>query len=153
MKGTIRKRGTTWSYQFSFLHGPEQERKHHQRGGFKLKKELLQYLDQYVPRFGARTGLLREIRTRTEPDPYRLLSAHIHAQSTLVLPVVADFRDLVRTSSVCFQCTHACFEVAEYINDVFLGIYLSGWASLPSPIQTALNSRFKSPEQRKEFFA
>lgn len=134
-------------------HGVEWAHLNQTAEGFKLKKELLQYLDQHLPKFGARTALLREVKTRTEPDPYRLLSAHIHTQSIFVVPVVADLRDLVRTSSVCSECTQACFEVAEYMNDIFLGIYVSGWASLPAPVQTALLPRFKSPEQRQMFFA
>jgi hypothetical protein len=134
-------------------HGVEWSHVNETAEGFKLKKELLQYLDQHVPKFGARIALLREIKTRIEPDPYRLLSAHIHAQSTFVVPVVAELRDLVRPSSVCFECTQACFEVAEYMNDIFLSIHLSGWASLPAPVRNALNSRFKSSEQRRVFFA
>lgn len=121
--------------------------------GFKLKKELLQYLDQHVPKFAVRMGILRDTKTRRELDPYRLLSAHIHAQSDPVLPVIAELKDLVRSKNVCDECTQVAFEVAEYINDVFLVFFLSGWASLPVQIQNAMNARFQSPEQRKAFFA
>lgn len=37
MKGTVRKRGTTWSYQFSVGHG--ERRRHVQRGGYRLKSD------------------------------------------------------------------------------------------------------------------
>jgi len=134
-------------------HGVEWSHVNETADGFKLKKELLQYLDQNVPKFRARMGLLTEIKTRTEADPYRLLSAHIHAQSTLVVPVVDSLCDLVRPDPVCFECTQACFEVAEYVNDILFGVYLSSWASLPAPVRTALKPRFKSAEQRQVFFA
>ena len=92
--------------------------------GFKLKKELLQYLDQHVPRFGHRIGILREIATRKELDPYRLLSAHVHAQSDPVLPDVVDLKDLVRPEAVCKECAQVAFEVAEFLNDVLFAVYL-----------------------------
>lgn len=121
--------------------------------GFKLKKELLQYLDQYFPRFTYRLSALKEISARKEADPYRLLSAHIHAQSDTVLPVVGDLKDLVRAENTCKECTDIVFEVSEYLNDVLCAIYLPNWASLPKDVQASLNSRFKSPEQRKAFFS
>ncbi|WP_216918267.1 hypothetical protein [Synechococcus sp. CCAP 1479/10] len=120
--------------------------------GFRLKKELLNYLDLHIPGFGARIGTLREIKTRNEVDPYRLLSAHIHAQSVPVLPVVTDLVDLVRPKSACLECAEVSFEVAEFLNDLLLAVYAANWASLPVPVQSALLSRFKSAEQQRAFF-
>ena len=56
--------------------------------GFKTKKELLDYFKDHAG-FGIRFGLLKECATRVELEPYRLLSAHIHAQSEYVVPNVA----------------------------------------------------------------
>lgn len=121
--------------------------------GFKLKKELLQYLEQHFGRFSARFGMLKEIRTRKEVDPYRLLSAHIHVQSDPVLPAVVNLTDLVQPLAACDECADVAFEVAEFLNDVLLAVYLPNWASLPNSIQSALGPRFKSGDQRKDFFA
>lgn len=121
--------------------------------GFKLKKEVLQYLEQHGQRFAARFSTLKEIRTRKEADPYRLLSAHIHAQSDQVLPIVIDLTDLVRPIDHCRECADVAFEVSEFLNDVLLAVYLEQWASLPPAIQAALGARFKSANQRRDFFA
>jgi hypothetical protein len=121
--------------------------------GFKLKKELVQYLDQHVPKFGHRMGILREIATRKEPDPYRLLSAHVHAQSNPVLPNVVDLKDLVRPETACKECAQVAFEVSEFLNDVLLAVYLPNWASLPSAVRSELDARFQSGEQRKSLFS
>lgn len=121
--------------------------------GFKLKKELFQYLDQHVPRFGPRMVVLRDIVTRRETDPYRLLSAHIHAQSSLVLPAVVELKDLVREEAVCKECAEVAFEVSEYLNDILLAIYAPNWASLPAVIQASLEARFQTTDQRKNFFS
>lgn len=121
--------------------------------GFKLKKELLQYLEQHIPKFGHRFGILRAIVTRKEVDPYRLLSAHIHAQSVPVLPNLEELKDLVRPESVCRECAQVAFEVAEFLNDVLLAIYLPNWASLPQAVRAALEARFQTAEQKKTFFS
>jgi hypothetical protein len=121
--------------------------------GFKLKKELLQYLDQHVPRFAHRMGILREIATRKELDPYRLLSAHIHAQSAPVLPNVIDLKDLVRPEAACKECAQVAFEVSEFLNDILLAVYLPSWASLPSAVRSGLDARFQSGDQRKSIFS
>lgn len=121
--------------------------------GFKLKKELLQYLDQHFLKFGSRIATLREIATRKEPDPYRLLSAHVHAQSDPVLPDVAELKDLVRPVTDCDECALVAFEVAEFLNDVLLAVFLPSWASFPMEVRTAANARFQSADQRKAFFS
>ena len=121
--------------------------------GFKLKKEILQYLDQYVPRYNHRMGILRQIAIRKEPDPYRLLSAHIHAQSDPVLPMVIDLKSLIRSERICKECAQAAFEVSEFLNDVLLSVYLPSWASFPQVVKSELNKRFKSGDQRKSFFS
>lgn len=133
-------------------HAVEWEHVNQTADGFKLKKDLLQYLDQHVPRFAHRMGILRDIATRKEPDPYRLLSAHIHAQSDPVLPVVVELVDLVRSEAVCKECARMSFEVSEYLNDILVAVYLPSWASFPAAVQAALGTRFQSGDQRKSFF-
>lgn len=133
-------------------HGVEWTYVNETADGFKLKKELLQYLEQHVSKFGTRMGILRGTITRKEMDPYRLLSAHIHAQSNPVLPTVVELKDLVRSGEVCAECTEMVFEVAEYINDVLLAVYLSNWTSLPAQLRTALDARLQSDGQRKVLF-
>lgn len=121
--------------------------------GFKLKKELFQYLDLYHQRFSHRYGILQQIATRQEADPYRLLSAHIHAQSDLVLPEISSLKDLVQSEAACKECALAVYEVAEFINDILLSLYLSNWPSLPENIKNQVMTRFKSAEQRGSFFS
>ena len=121
--------------------------------GFKMKKEILDYLAAHNPRFQARLSQLKNIKTRIEADPYRLLSAHIHGQSAVVLPAVHELQDFVRSPEICFDSAAAIFEVSEYINDVLLSMYVSGWHALPKEICIALEARFVSPQQQGEFFA
>lgn len=110
--------------------------------GFKLKKELLVYFEQHHAGFGGRFKVLSDKKTRKFENPYRLLSAHVHAQSALVLPKVAHLSDLVRPKDACLECASMSSEVSEYLNDCLLCIYRSRWKSLPTEVQSAAVARF-----------
>lgn len=120
--------------------------------GFKLKSEVLKYIETYHDGYGRRFGILQAVKTRRELDPYRLLSAHIHGQSEPVLPVVNELKDMVQDDARCQQCAQVCFEVSEYLNDILLSMYASSWSTLPSNVQAAALARFVSMEQRTAFF-
>jgi len=64
MKGTIRRRGNTWSYQFSHVEGGQ--RKHVQRGGFRLRKEAEAELAAALAAFG-KGDRRRTIAPSSEP--------------------------------------------------------------------------------------
>ena len=121
--------------------------------GFKLKTELLKYLGDSFVRYQSRFGLLRDCKTRKLDDPYRLLSAHIHGQSELVLPEVENPKDIVAAPKAQIEAIELQGECSEFINDVFWSVFADRWASIPAELKTTLESRFKSPDQRVAFFS
>ncbi|WP_310452750.1 hypothetical protein [Sulfuritalea sp.] len=120
--------------------------------GFKLKTELLKYIGEMIIRYPARFGLLRTIKTRSQEDPYRLLSAHIHGQSESALPQVQKPKDIVATPKVQDEAIALQRECSEYINDIFWSVFTDRWASVPMELRTTLENRFKTPDQRVCFF-
>lgn len=120
--------------------------------GFKLKKELLEYLTNTVDGFGSRYGILKQTSTRMECDTYRLLSAHIHGQSSPVLPVMEHLSDAIRTETVCNEVTVLARELAEFVSDILYSVYAPEFSAIPSSIVTAIDKRFASDRQRKEFY-
>ena len=46
--------------------------------GFKLKKELILYLENMSSKFGPRIALLKQVRSRTEPEPYEVCSKVVY---------------------------------------------------------------------------
>ena len=104
-------------------------------------------------RFGARFGLLKQVASRKLEDPYRVLSAHIHGQSEIVLPRIFSPIDIVASAKAQDELLQLQTEVAEYINDLFMSMYADQWTSLPNALSTPLLLRFKTPEQRATFFA
>lgn len=121
--------------------------------GFKMKKDLISYLALYHECYGTRFGILKSVSLRSEDEPYRFLSAHIHGQSVAVLSNANNLSDLVRPILECNECVKAVYEVTEYLNDVLLAVYTDNWMSLPEEIRIAAESRFLSPEQKVAFFA
>lgn len=120
--------------------------------GFKLKKEILEYLAKYYTGFGSRTGTLKEIMTRKEVDPYRLLSAHIHSQSLKTLPLIDSLKGIVGEPAVAAELVMLSHEVDEYINDILFATFCLGWTQIPKNLLTALNARFKSKAQKQVFY-
>ena len=121
--------------------------------GFKLKKELFDYLSNYYAGFGTRYGNLNQISKRKEEDMYRLLSAHIHGQSNPVLPVTVQLSDVVRSEESCKEVAMSTGDLAEYISDVLYATYAEQLHSIPKEIVKSINSRFTSKNQKKEFYA
>jgi len=120
--------------------------------GYKLKQELIRHLEFYVPKYKERFGLLQQCKKRTELEPYKLLSAHIHSQSVHCVPSIGALSSLVSPLSDCNQCIQIQKEVTEYLNDVLFSCYADKWASLPKSIVSDTTSRLTG-KQKKVFFS
>lgn len=120
--------------------------------GFKLKKEILEYFLKYYKDFGFRFGILKDIVTRTEIDPYRLLSAHIHSQSLATLPCVYDLKDIVGEKKILGEIPSLAHNVDEYISDILFATFDKSWTQLPPALLQSVRSRFKTKPQENNFF-
>lgn len=121
--------------------------------GFKLKSEVLKYLKESFPPYAGKIGALDQIATRQAIDAYRLLSAHIHAQSDHVLPKLDDLKDLIGELDLISQCVSIQADVSEYISDHLFSMGLVGVDSLPECIGKQIRSRAVSPGQLALLFA
>lgn len=120
--------------------------------GFRLKKEILEYLNRYYSGFGMRFGVLKDVKTRQELDPYRLLSAHIHAQSVMTLPLVNDLGDVVGKAEVAEDLIMLAHEVDEYLSDILFSVFGASSAHLPKELVKSVDDRLKSAAQKKVFY-
>lgn len=121
--------------------------------GFKLKKEILEYLMRYFSSFGRRFGILKGVIVRKEVDPYRLLSAHIHSQSSNTLPLVDDLKDVVGDISVINELPMLAHEVDEYLSDILFSVFSDGWTQISPSLTKSLDVRFKTKAQKQDFYA
>lgn len=117
--------------------------------GFKLKKEIYAYLDDYYPKFRNRFSILSNSRNRQEEDPYRLLSAHVHSQSIHTMPNIIRLDLVVNDIGKSRQCINMELEVSEYLNDIFVSCFGGDWAALPDPIMSNIRTRLKAGALRE----
>ncbi|MFP3586201.1 hypothetical protein SCB29_21430 [Paraburkholderia sp. SIMBA_055] len=120
--------------------------------GFKLKTEILKYLNEMYPKFQSRFGILKETRIRKEEDPYKLLSAHIHAQSTAAMPNVVDLADAVSSLETGNECVKIEFEVSEFLSDILSSIFLEDHLKFDKEIISSITSRMKTHKQKLTLF-
>ncbi|CAG9209381.1 conserved hypothetical protein [Paraburkholderia caribensis] len=120
--------------------------------GFKLKKEMFEYFTRYFDGFGERYGILKNTASRVELDTYRFLSAHIHSQSAITLPVANNLSEVVRDRKTGDELAEIAKAVDEYISDVLMALYAKDWIHIPTNLSQHLEGRFKTPAQRSTFF-
>jgi hypothetical protein len=121
--------------------------------GFKLKRDVIRYFSESFELFGEKFSILTQIKTRKESDPYRLLSAHIHAQSLHVVPSVGSLKDVVYSNDAALGCVELQSDVSEFLSDIIFSTGLVSYASLPGEIQSALMARKPNLAQKKILFA
>ncbi len=120
--------------------------------GYKLKREVLEYLSEHYRGFNARYQALKDVITRQFEDPYRLLSAHVHAQSTPALPTAANLVDVVYEVDLCLECATMSREVGEYLSDVLVSVYGSKWTALPDLVRKTVDTRLVTKKACKDKF-
>lgn len=142
--------GLTWLY---FKDHPVEWARVQETGeGFKLKTELMKYLTEHHPRFRDRMGILRDCKQRSQDDPYRILSAHIHAQNEAAIPNVVRPVDIVAPAILQDELVIMQRECAEYMSDILWCVYADRWAAVSQELKSSLEQRFKTAKQRAEFF-
>jgi hypothetical protein len=119
--------------------------------GFKLKGEILKFLEDHIENFRTRWTTLTSVKSRKEADPYRLLSAHVHSQTTLAMPVHGHLETLVSNRARCNECVLIQKEISEYLSDVLLSYFASKWASLPDLIITSAKARLGPTKAARVF--
>jgi hypothetical protein len=119
--------------------------------GFKARGEIVEYLVKLVERYSVRFSILNSHRNRTVEQPYSLLSAHIHGQSTLVIPTFQNLAAMVYPEVRCLEAVKLQVEVSEYIADVLLSCFASWWSALPEEIINSVKLRIPAAKQAQLF--
>jgi hypothetical protein len=119
---------------------------------FKLKKELLQYLKDWHPKFGARIGTLLQIKRRKLSDPYRLLSAHMHGQNELSIPNIVSPTDALAKPEILAEVPLIQVECCEYLSDILWAVFGDHWRAVPTDLMSDLDGRFVTKAQKADFF-
>ncbi|WP_323828905.1 hypothetical protein [Pseudomonas sichuanensis] len=119
---------------------------------YVLKKEAVKYMADNYEGFGSKIGVLNQVVGRTQLDPYRLLSAHIHSQSPFVINQVDRLEDIIQDKRLALECAKVQAEVSEYLSDIVFSLGIYGGASLPRVVKDNLRARVKTDGQRSVIF-
>ena len=117
--------------------------------GFKSRSEIIEFLTKFVGKFGSRFAILSSHKKRKIDQPYKLLSAHIHGQSSLVIPTFQNLKSMVYPEKQCREAIQLQTEVSEYVTDLFLAYYASKWPSLSPEIMNSIKARMPAERQAK----
>ena len=116
--------------------------------GYMQRAELVKYLNEKLSSgFGTRFAELKRASRRNIEDPFSILSAHMHRQSSATVASVASCAEAVSDKAVCDdvvilqQCT------SEYLNDVLLSCFGKNWAVLPSIVIADARARLSAAQQ------
>jgi hypothetical protein len=135
--------GLSWLYFKD--HRIEYDKVHRSSQGFVMKGDAMAYLQEYYPGFTNRWNKLMAHMKRSEADPYRLLSAHVHSQSKQTLPSAGSFVDLIASEDISEEAISVQESVSEYLSDVFLSCFGPKWINLPASIVENAKDRVKGP--------
>ena len=129
----------TWIYFKD--HPVEWRRVLRENEGYKLKKDVLEYLESFYPGFSRRMAMLKFAKKRQNDDPSRILSAHIHSVGNNTVPSLVSFSDIVATKELCDDCVAMQADVSEFVGDILISCYASSWAALPSELIATIKQR------------
>src|SRR5260370_11601631 len=83
--------------------------------GFQQKADVIKYLGEHYRAFKDRMGMLKQVKLRHEEEPYRLLSAHVHSQSSTTVPKLTSLVDMVSDTKTLEECLSLQFEFTHYL--------------------------------------
>ena len=101
--------------------------------------------------FKPRLALVEQAAGTTLGSVYRLLSAHVHAQSPLTLPRGSELASLVADQATARSIVEAQRRACEALSNYLIAAFADRWPELPAAIVTRVN-RMMTPAQRRSFF-
>lgn len=120
---------------------------------YVLKTDALKYFNSHYAGFSERLAVLNQTIARSQLDPYRLLSAHIHSQSPFVINQIDNLEDIIKDRKLSLECALVQREVSEYLSDILFSLGLANSLALPRVIKESLESRAMTEGQKKVIFA
>ena len=122
--------------------------------GFKLRSELVKYHCSIEPGrggFNDRLGIIDQANKPTLEECYRILSAHVHGQSSNTTPKIGSVRELVASKATLQQVVELQRQTANALSAYLLALHAREWNELP-PAFVVWGKSLLTSEQQKVFF-
>lgn len=139
------------SYTY-FRDHPKEWSKVQERGeGFILFSGIINYHGEIDSDFKKRHEIVNQIVKPTLKQLYEIMSAHIHAQSTLTIPTSYKMKDIVLKKEQMKSILDLQQKTSSALSATLLAIYSKNWVNLPPEFFKSTRSQM-SREQATIFF-
>ncbi|GMU39521.1 MAG: hypothetical protein AMXMBFR23_03870 [Chloroflexota bacterium] len=137
-------------YSYYRTHPEEWLQVDHSGKGYSTRGAIQAFHEETVLGFKARLGMLRT-QGSDVAAPYRILSAHIHGQSSLSIPRAASLAGVVSDPTALESVLTIQEQVAEGLSDYLVALYATAWPELPTDVVRRTAGRLTNA-QRVVFF-
>ncbi|MGX7951751.1 hypothetical protein ACWPM1_04210 [Tsuneonella sp. HG249] len=117
---------------------------------FPLRKQNINYVSSYFPKFKSRLAMLDGCAHRSEAEPYRTLSKFVHGSDLQAMPNFEDLPSMVQDVAAIEACVQLQREVSEYLSDFAAAWLADKWHDLPNTVKADINGRL-GPQGLKAF--
>jgi hypothetical protein len=119
--------------------------------GFQLRSDIEKYHKTIRQKFASTIAMIEKSQGISLLEVYKILSAHIHAQSPLTIPKAGNFEDLVSSDAFLQSLVTMQEQVVLCLSNYLIAIFISDEISPPYEIERRIKQQL-SPEQRKAIF-
>ena len=128
-------------YTFFRDHPVEWKTLHESSEDYRLFSKIIKYHGEVDPHFKNRLDIINKIVIPTNQELYRVMSAHIHAQSTFTIPSFTKMEDLVLDQVKIESIIKLQQETSKALSALLLAIYGKNWINLPPKLYLPLRSQ------------
>ena len=119
--------------------------------GYRLFSDVLKYHGEYNKNFKKRHDIINKIINPNLKELYRIMSAHIHAQSKLTIPTFDKMADLVLDEDNIQSIKELQQKTSIAMSGLLLAIYGNNWADIDPELYKPIRKLMTS-KQASEFF-
>lgn len=119
--------------------------------GFMLRADIYKYYSTNNKQFSQNLEIVEKASGTSLTELYKILSAHIHAQSTYTIPKGNGIKDLIVKAEVVESIVELQEKVALALSNFFVTIYSHKWPEIPHKSVERVRSVL-SPKHAKMLF-
>jgi hypothetical protein len=122
------------SFTYFRDHPTEWERVKRTGDGFMLRSAVAEYHKASLPGFESRLATLEKTSSYTVSSLYRILSAHMHGQTSLTIPKTNSLAEVVTNPPFMASIVDIQRETSVALSNYLLAVHTHEWPSLPPKV-------------------
>ena len=119
--------------------------------GFKLRSDVYKYHEAASPGFTSRLDTIEVKYDYSLIKIYQILSAHLHAQASIVVPKTRYVNDVVLSKAYVRSIVELQGRASLAVSNFLISVYAKDWPELPAPVVSRAKDVL-NPKKRSKFF-